>query len=78
MVRLRLECDCMADKSRERKPLEFMLSHKHDFDGYINISVKNQERPDFVYRLDKHIVGIEHIVWAMGAGSQIPEASITI
>lgn len=51
----------MADKDREQKPVDIVLKSVSDFNGFINISDEKQERPDFVFRKDNQIIGLEHI-----------------
>ena len=51
----------LADKDRERKPVKVVLDSVSDFAGFTDISEEKQERPDFVFRKDNHIIGLEHI-----------------
>ena len=51
----------MSNKQREIKPLNILIKSISLFNGYINISELNQERPDFIYKRNNQIIGIEHI-----------------
>ncbi len=51
----------MASKEQERKSVDVILSKMPELKGFIDISDENQERPDFVFRKDNQVIGIEHI-----------------
>lgn len=51
----------MGKSDRERLAVEAVLSRMPELAGYQDISGNNQERPDFVYKKDDVILGLEHI-----------------
>lgn len=51
----------MANKNREKKTIDAILKSTCFLDGYTDISVQEQERPDFVFKKGNQIIGLEHI-----------------
>ena len=51
----------MPDKDREQKAVNAIIKHIEYFTDFEDISSPNQERPDFIFRKDNVIEGVEHI-----------------